>query len=168
MLWIIETNIFLHVFVSPWTAIKNNHYDLASLLLRYNATVDQKGSLQRTALHEASLLGLEDYVYQLLQAGANPDACDSNEHTPLGLAAQAGRLNVVEILLQKGYLSFLEPLWYHCLRGNSHHFSSSLNPNYIICHLRVLEQQQWLFPPFSPVAEVMWQPIKHEKMCESN
>ncbi|XP_053096640.1 dynein axonemal heavy chain 12 isoform X3 [Pangasianodon hypophthalmus] len=64
--------------------------------------VDQKCSLQRTALHEASLLGLEDCVYQLLQAGANPDACDANEHTPLGLAAQAGHLNVVEILLQKG------------------------------------------------------------------
>ncbi|KAK3519072.1 hypothetical protein QTP70_016355, partial [Hemibagrus guttatus] len=83
-------------------AIKNNHYDLASLLLRYNATVDRKGSLQRTALHEASLLGLEDFVYQLLQAGADPDACDATEHTPLGLAAQAGHLNVVEILLQKG------------------------------------------------------------------
>lgn len=66
--------------------------------------VDQKGSLQRTALHEASLLGLEDYAYQLLQIGANPDASDANGHTPLGLAAQAGHLNVVEILLQKGYL----------------------------------------------------------------
>ncbi|XP_062871748.1 dynein axonemal heavy chain 12 [Trichomycterus rosablanca] len=83
-------------------AIKNNQYDLSSLLLRYNASVDQKGSLQRTALHEASLLGLEDYVYLLLQSGANPDSCDTNERTPLGLAAQAGHLNVVEILLQKG------------------------------------------------------------------
>uniref|UniRef100_A0AAY5E9P1 Ankyrin repeat and SOCS box containing 14b n=1 Tax=Electrophorus electricus TaxID=8005 RepID=A0AAY5E9P1_ELEEL len=84
------------------TAIKNDRYDLASLLLRYNAAVDQKGSLQRTALHEASLLGLEDYVYLLLQSGANPNVCDSSEHTPLALAAQAGHLNVVEILLEKG------------------------------------------------------------------
>lgn len=48
------------------------------------------------------MLGLHDFVYQLLQAGANPDAHDASEHTPLGLAAQAGHLNVVEILLQKG------------------------------------------------------------------
>lgn len=67
--------------------------------------MDRKGSLQRTALHEASLLGLEDFVYQLLQAGADPDPYDATEHTPLGLAAQAGHLNVVEILLQKGYLN---------------------------------------------------------------
>lgn len=90
---------------------------MASLLLRYNATVDQKGSLQRTALHEASLLGLEDCVYQLLQAGANPDACDATEHTPLGLAAQAGHLNVVEILLQKGYLHFVKAFVIALLKG---------------------------------------------------
>ncbi|XP_017568190.1 dynein heavy chain 12, axonemal isoform X2 [Pygocentrus nattereri] len=90
-------------------AIKNDQYDLASLLLRYNATVDHKGSLHRTALHESSLLGLEEYVYLLLQSGANPNACDASQHTPLGLAAQAGHLNVVEILLQKGACVWSNP-----------------------------------------------------------
>lgn len=98
-------------------AIKNDQYDLALLLLRYNATVDQKGSLQRTALHEASVLGLDNFVYLLLQSGADPDIIDVCDHTPLGLAAQAGHFNVVEILLQKGdfpiYLSVY--LIYICL-----------------------------------------------------
>uniref|UniRef100_A0A671K562 Ankyrin repeat and SOCS box containing 14b n=1 Tax=Sinocyclocheilus anshuiensis TaxID=1608454 RepID=A0A671K562_9TELE len=73
--------------------------------------VDQKGSLQRTLCmkHEASMLGLDNFVYLLLQSGADPNVVDICEHTPLGLAAQAGHFNVVEILLQKGdFEMFLE------------------------------------------------------------
>ncbi|XP_062396654.1 dynein axonemal heavy chain 12 [Sardina pilchardus] len=83
-------------------AIKNDQYDMVALLLHYDAKVDQRGALQRTALHEASLLGLPNYTYLLLQSGADPNACDDSERTPLGLAAQAGHLNIVEILLQGG------------------------------------------------------------------
>ncbi|XP_029911918.1 dynein heavy chain 12, axonemal [Myripristis murdjan] len=83
-------------------AILNDHYDLATLLLRYNAKVDQTGPLDRTALHESAFLGLENFVYLLLESGANPNACDIKKKTPLALAAQNGHLNVVEVLLQKG------------------------------------------------------------------
>ncbi|XP_034552211.1 dynein heavy chain 12, axonemal [Notolabrus celidotus] len=83
-------------------AILNDQYDLATLLLRYNASVDQTGPLNRTALHESSFLGLENFVYLLLDSGANPNACDIQKKTPLALAAQNGHLNVVEVLLQKG------------------------------------------------------------------
>ncbi|XP_032376487.1 dynein heavy chain 12, axonemal [Etheostoma spectabile] len=83
-------------------AILNDQYDLATLLLRYNAAVDQTGPLNRTALHESAFLGLENFVYLLLESGANPNACDIKKKTPLALAAQNGHLNVVEVLLQKG------------------------------------------------------------------
>ncbi|KAK2851544.1 hypothetical protein Q5P01_007820 [Channa striata] len=83
-------------------AILNDQYDLATLLLRYNAKVDQTGPLNRTALHECAFLGLENFVYLLLGSGANPNACDIKKKTPLALAAQNGHLNVVEVLLQKG------------------------------------------------------------------
>ncbi|CAK6957358.1 dynein axonemal heavy chain 12 [Scomber scombrus] len=83
-------------------AILNDQYDLATLLLRYNAKVDQTGPLNRTALHEAAFLGLENFVYLLLESGANPNACDIKKKTPLALAAQNGHLNVVEFLLLKG------------------------------------------------------------------
>ncbi|KAL1021573.1 hypothetical protein UPYG_G00015040 [Umbra pygmaea] len=83
-------------------AIVNDQYDCASLLLRYNAKVDQKGDLGRTALHEASLLGSDNFVYLLLQSGAEPNVCDVDNLTPLALAAETGHLNVVEVLLQKG------------------------------------------------------------------
>uniref|UniRef100_A0A7N5ZQC5 SOCS box domain-containing protein n=1 Tax=Anabas testudineus TaxID=64144 RepID=A0A7N5ZQC5_ANATE len=83
-------------------AILNDQYDLATLLLRYSANVDQTGPLSRTALHECAFLGLENFVHLLLESGANPNACDIKKKTPLALAAQNGHLKVVEVLLQKG------------------------------------------------------------------
>ncbi|XP_034063445.1 dynein heavy chain 12, axonemal isoform X2 [Gymnodraco acuticeps] len=83
-------------------AILNDQYDLATLLLRYRANVDQTGPLNRTALHESAFLGLENFVHLLLESCADPNARDIKKKTPLALAAQNGHLNVVEALLQKG------------------------------------------------------------------
>uniref|UniRef100_A0A3P9JW38 Ankyrin repeat and SOCS box containing 14b n=1 Tax=Oryzias latipes TaxID=8090 RepID=A0A3P9JW38_ORYLA len=83
-------------------AILNDQYDLATLLLRYNAKVDQTGPLNRTALHESAFLGLENFVYLLLESGANPNMLDVKKKTPLALATQNGHLNVAEILIHKG------------------------------------------------------------------
>lgn len=84
------------------TAILNDQYDLATLLLRFRANVNQTGPLSRTALHESAFLGLENFVYLLLESGADPNARDGKTKTPLALAAQNGHLNIVEALLEKG------------------------------------------------------------------
>lgn len=96
---IIISHVLFCFFLS---AILNDQYDLATLLLRYNASVDQTGPLDRTALHECAFLGLENFVHLLLVSGANPNASDIKRKTPLALAAQNGHLNVVEALLEKG------------------------------------------------------------------
>lgn len=99
----IELSTFVSLILPfPILAILNDQYDLATLLIRYNAKVDQVGPLNRTALHESAFLGLENFVYLLLESGANPNACDSKQKTPLALAAQNGHLNIVEVLLEKG------------------------------------------------------------------
>lgn len=64
--------------------------------------MNQTGPLSRTALHESAFLGLENFVYLLLESGADPNARDSKKKTPLALAAQSGHLNIVEALLEKG------------------------------------------------------------------
>lgn len=99
-----EYSIYLQIFsfVLCLQAILNDQYDLATLLLRYNAKVDQTGPLNRTALHESAFLGLENFVYLLLESGANPNVLDVKKKTPLALAAQNGHLNVAEILIHKG------------------------------------------------------------------
>lgn len=64
--------------------------------------MDQTGPLNRTALHECAFLGLENFVFLLLESGADPNVRDITDRTPLALAAQNGHLTVVEELLQKG------------------------------------------------------------------
>ncbi|KAK2874785.1 hypothetical protein Q8A67_021938 [Cirrhinus molitorella] len=83
-------------------AIRNNHYDMTKLLLKFSARVNQEGANRRTALHEAARLGLTDFVDLLLKYGAHPDPRSSYGLTPLALAAQAGHLEIIRTLLRRG------------------------------------------------------------------
>lgn len=97
----------MYIYLLCLLAILNDQYDLATLLLRYRANVDQTGPLNRTALHESAFLGLENFVHLLLESCADPNARDIKKKTPLALAAQNGHLNVVEALLQKGIVKVI-------------------------------------------------------------
>uniref|UniRef100_A0A3Q2Y6P9 Ankyrin repeat and SOCS box containing 14 n=1 Tax=Hippocampus comes TaxID=109280 RepID=A0A3Q2Y6P9_HIPCM len=123
----IKMSIFLHfdVSVAPYfSAILNDQYDLATLLLHYDAQVDQLGPLSRTALHEAAFLGLENFVYLLLESGANPNACDIMKKTPLALAATSGNPDVISLLLDHGadanLPSYSGHLPIHCAAYHGH------------------------------------------------
>ncbi|AWV06062.1 ankyrin [Lysobacter maris] len=70
------------------------------LLLKQKARVDATDARERTALHEAVLAGHEDIITVLLAAGADPAAVDSQGHNAVLEAARAGRLAVLEQLLQ--------------------------------------------------------------------
>ncbi|XP_037126101.1 dynein heavy chain 12, axonemal isoform X3 [Syngnathus acus] len=125
-------------------AILNDQYDLATLLLHYDAQVDQLGPLGRTALHEAAFLGLENFVCLLLESGANPNACDIKKKTPLALAAQNGHLNVMEHLLQKasGNPDVISLLLDHGADPNSPFYSGHLPIHHAAYHGHILALQR--------------------------
>jgi len=62
--------------------------------------VNQTEMLGRTPVHWAAIKGSTEALLALLKAGAAPDLCDSDNRTPLALAAQVGRADVVSFLLQ--------------------------------------------------------------------
>ncbi|XP_006005819.1 dynein axonemal heavy chain 12 isoform X2 [Latimeria chalumnae] len=83
-------------------AIKNDSYEIASLLVRFGADVNLECNNKRTALHEAARQGKKDIVNLLLHSGAEPDPRSTYGLTPLALAAQKGYIEIMDILLQKG------------------------------------------------------------------
>ncbi|XP_058229006.1 dynein axonemal heavy chain 12 [Hemibagrus wyckioides] len=83
-------------------AIRNNHYDMAKLLLCFNANVNLKLAHCRTALHEAARSGVTDIAMLLLKSGADPDPRSTYGLTPLALAAQGGHMEIVRELLRRG------------------------------------------------------------------
>ncbi|MCF7221648.1 ankyrin repeat domain-containing protein [Marilutibacter chinensis] len=70
------------------------------LLLKQKARVDAADARGRTALHEAVLAGHEEIIAVLLAAGADPAIADVQGHNAVLEAARAGRLAVLERLLQ--------------------------------------------------------------------
>lgn len=75
--------------------MNNNHSVASSLQVK-------GGPRDRTVLHEAVWSGNVEMVQQLLAAGADPAACDSQEWTCLHLAAVRGFPEVAQVLLQHG------------------------------------------------------------------
>jgi tankyrase len=74
------------------------------LLLEHGADVDAqvKGRKNWAALHQASAWGKSQVVRVLLEHGANVDIEDADGKTPSQLAAEKGRLEVVELLAKHG------------------------------------------------------------------
>ncbi len=89
-------------------AAQGGHGEVCALLLRRQAYVDARDHEGRTALHYALCLGeaspeaRAEVVGTLLAGGATPGAQDASGHTPLHLAARAGLLQVVVLLVRRG------------------------------------------------------------------
>jgi ankyrin repeat protein len=82
-------------------AVKKGHKDIVTLLLRYDAAIEAKGTTC-TALHTAVQEGHTDTVILLLDQGAKIDAQDIVGFTPLHYAARKGHTPIVAMLLNKG------------------------------------------------------------------
>jgi hypothetical protein len=76
--------------------------ELVELFAPKFCNVGVRSKTGRTALHEASFAGHVDVVRCLMQLKAATDATTSLEQTPALLAAQNGKLDVVQILVKAG------------------------------------------------------------------
>ena len=81
----------------------NGHTELCRLLIKTGAEVDARDYKGSTALIFASTGPFAETVRLFLEAGADPNAVDRNEHyTALMHAAAEGHLEVVKVLLEHG------------------------------------------------------------------
>ena len=83
-------------------ALRNEHIQVAELLLQHGAVLNIKGGGGRTLLHAAVADGLMDAVQWLLNNGASVNAQQDYHQTPLHLAAAKGNLELVRMLLGHG------------------------------------------------------------------
>ncbi|KAE8293584.1 Ankyrin repeat and SOCS box protein 14 [Larimichthys crocea] len=94
-----ETPLFL--------AVVHGLREIATFLLQNGCNPDLQNDEQDSPLVAAILNDQYDLAtllasLQCQKSGANPNASDIKQKTPLALAAQNGHLNVVEVLIQKG------------------------------------------------------------------
>ncbi|XP_057682123.1 ankyrin repeat and SOCS box protein 3 isoform X1 [Corythoichthys intestinalis] len=85
-----------------FAAVTDSHKDMVQLLLAKGALVDRSHTASCwTCLHQAVYVNNVDIV-RILVTQAKLEACDDHEITPLFLAAQYGRRECLEVLVQAG------------------------------------------------------------------
>ena len=92
------------LFLSPWyLAAAHGRFDVVDLLMRHGADVNAAEPLtQSTALHAASKAGETQVVRLLIDSGADIEARDNRENTPLVLASHGGHIDAVRVLIESG------------------------------------------------------------------
>lgn len=80
-------------------AIRNGRFEIARVLLRYGANVNTRNVLGETALHHAVRYG---FVQELIEHGADLEAKDCSEMTPLHTSIWRGKLESTRTLLKAG------------------------------------------------------------------
>lgn len=104
-------------------AVKNKHIATVALLFESGCDVVLKNS-QCTSFHHAVRSGFVDIVQEFIERGADLNAPNHDELTPLHLALSVGHSSTVKLLLSKGadvtYADKLKPLFSECYsnRGN--------------------------------------------------
>lgn len=84
-------------------AVLSDEAEVAGILLRHGARVDERDYLGLTALHHAAVYGLQETAWTLLTAGADPNAAGGADgRTPLMMAVAAEHTETVQALLQYG------------------------------------------------------------------
>jgi len=85
----------------------NGYFDISSLLIEHSRSLDVRGRHHQTPLHRVMMSdkarrGDLEIGQRLLDCGADVNAQDAEDWTPLYLAAWNGRLDFAQMLLERG------------------------------------------------------------------
>lgn len=83
---------------------------IVSLLIKSGALEDQLCQGKWTAMHEVARLGCGHLAMLLLRAGASVSQKDRHGVTPLGVAAQHGQLETLDMLICYGKVIMYRPV----------------------------------------------------------
>ncbi|XP_062238260.1 ankyrin repeat and SOCS box protein 15b isoform X1 [Platichthys flesus] len=83
-------------------AVRERSYDMALSLIMGGAYVEQVCLTRCTAIHEAAKVGCPAIVALLLRHGAKVTGRDGHGVTPLGVAAEYGNTEALDLLIQNG------------------------------------------------------------------
>jgi len=88
-------------------SLNNGHFDVSSLLIEHLRNPDIRGRWHQTPLHrilmsDKAQRGDLEFGQRLLDCGADVNALDRDNWTPLYLAAWNGRVDFVQMLLEHG------------------------------------------------------------------
>lgn len=83
------------------TAVRNNHADIAKMLLEYGANINQTNTTGWSALALASWYGFDSVIKVLLHR-ASPQANEVNLGHSLLVASSSGQVGSLRLLLEKG------------------------------------------------------------------
>lgn len=90
-------------FTALYEAAHNGHVECVRILHKRGAKIEAMGHRSRGPLHAAAKYGHCSIVQFLLDEGANIDAAiDDNGCTPLAIAIEQQRSDVVMLLLKRG------------------------------------------------------------------
>lgn len=81
-------------------AAMHGHLEIARMLLKAGAIVDETDNFQSTPLLEASIAGHVETVSLLLEHRADPEKADTFGKTPLMHAAEEGQLAIFNLLIE--------------------------------------------------------------------
>jgi len=83
-------------------ALRNNHFDILKILLKYGADIDSRMQFGETSLHRSVSYNDTFQTYFLLNYGADANSLDYNNNSPLHFGCHNNCYNTVNILLKYG------------------------------------------------------------------
>jgi ankyrin repeat protein len=83
-------------------AASTGNVELAKVLLRYGARVNEKYEADQTPLHDAAFNNQPQMVSFLLDSAAKPDSRDVSGYQPIHFACQKGNLEITNSLIKAG------------------------------------------------------------------